>query len=114
MSRYIDADAFLTEESEAFMAAQLKVKDEATRIVNEVVHKKVQMLIADAPTVDAVPVVRGKWIKSDFLYIGANQYRCSECWKDEWWLHHFSLGDSNYCPHCGTNMDGERRADNGT
>lgn len=55
MSRLIDADEFLTDESEAYIAAQLKVKDEATRLVNEVVHKKIQMLIADAPTVDAVP-----------------------------------------------------------
>lgn len=46
--------------------------------------------------VDAAPVVHSKWIKSDFLHIGANQYRCSECWEDEWWLYHFSLGDSNY------------------
>lgn len=74
--RLIDADAFLVEESEAFMAAQLKVKDEATRIVNEVVHKKVQMLIADAPTVDAVPVVRCK----DCVYSKNGNCELGECY----------------------------------
>lgn len=60
--------------------------------------------IRNAPTFDAEPVRYGRWIKSDFLHIGANQYRCSECWGDEWWLYHFSLGDSKYCPNCGAKM----------
>lgn len=57
MARYVDAEQLLDDDSNAFMAAQLKVNDEATRLVNEVVHKKVQMLIADAPTIDAAVVV---------------------------------------------------------
>lgn len=62
-------------------------------------------VINEAAVVDAEPVVHGRWIKSDFLRIGANQYRCSKCWEDEWWLYHFSLGDSKYCPNCGAKMD---------
>lgn len=60
--------------------------------------------IENAPTIDAELVRRGHWIKSDFLHIGANQYRCSECWEDKWWLYHFSLGDSNYRLNCGAKM----------
>lgn len=60
MSRLIDADEMAINESEAYMNAQLKVTDKADRMVNEVVHKKIQMLIADTPTVDAVEVVRCK------------------------------------------------------
>ena len=60
--------------------------------------------ISQQSTIDAEPVRHGRWIKSDFLHIGANQYRCSECWGDKWWLYHFSLGDSKYCPNCGAKM----------
>ena len=58
--RLIDADQFLSDESEAYMSAQNQITDEKLIVVNEVVHKKMQMLIADIPTVDAVPVVRCK------------------------------------------------------
>ena len=50
--RLIDADVMAVDESEAYMSAQVKVKDEATRLINEVVHRKIQMLIADTPTVN--------------------------------------------------------------
>ena len=47
----IDAADMLVDESEAYMSAQLNVPDEATRLVNEVVHKKIQRLIIDTPAV---------------------------------------------------------------
>ena len=57
--RLIDADEMAVNESEAYMKVQTSgMIDEATRIVNTVVHKKIQQLIADTPTVDAVEVVR--------------------------------------------------------
>ena len=49
--------------------------------------------IDNAPTVDAVEVVHGRWIK----YITC--YRCSEC------SHQVTSAD-NYCPNCGAKMDG--------
>lgn len=52
MARLIDADLMAAEETGAFIAAQAQITDTATRLVNEVVHKKIQMLLADAPTVD--------------------------------------------------------------
>ena len=63
MSRYIDAEEFLENESEAYMRAQVNLAKEhadktidATRYVNGVVHKKIQMLINEAPAVDVVEV----------------------------------------------------------
>ena len=63
--RLIDADEFLELESEAYMLAQIELAKkntnktiDTTRYINELVHKKIQMLIKDAPTVDAVEVVK--------------------------------------------------------
>ena len=60
MARLIDADEMAVNEAQAYMSAQLKLKDERSRLINSVVHRKIQMLIADTPTVDAVEVVRCK------------------------------------------------------
>lgn len=53
--------------------------------------------IADAPTVDAVEVVHGRWIHK-----GAWHIECSEC---KHILAHISEA-KNYCPYCGAKMDG--------
>ena len=81
--RLIDADAFLADESEAYMNAQMKLAKEntdktidATRYINQLVHKKLLMLIADTPTIDAVEVVR-----------------CGEC------RHKYMKDFDMFCPH---------------
>lgn len=53
-----DLDAMATIESEAYMSAQIKLDNPITQGLNSVVHRKIQQLIADTPTIDAVPVVR--------------------------------------------------------
>ena len=54
-----------------------------------------------APTVDAVPVVSGRWNDVDY----GLAYQCSVCGHStEWQL-------SDYCPNCGAKMDGEREDD---
>lgn len=66
-------------------------------------------IMEEAPTVDATPVVHGRW-KEQYMY-----YACSVCgaeYNDEIVL--LYEGDSNnglfsgfeYCPHCGAKMDG--------
>lgn len=52
MARLIDADLMAEDETAAFISTQVKITDMATRLVNEVVHKKIQMILADAPTGD--------------------------------------------------------------
>lgn len=56
--RLIDGDQMAVDETEAYMAAQEQIKDLDLLRANVLVHAKLQKLIADTPTVDAVPVVR--------------------------------------------------------
>lgn len=58
--RLIDANEMAANESEAYMSAQSKIDNGITFANNSCVHAKIQKLIADTPTVDAVPVVRCK------------------------------------------------------
>lgn len=62
--RLIDADQMAVDESEAYMSAQVQITDDLKWLVNFAAHSKIQRLIADTPTVDAVPVVRCKDCKS--------------------------------------------------
>lgn len=59
------------------------------------------------PTIDAVPVVHGKW--SLAFTEEENVWKCSNC--DDYWL----LNDGtpfdngmNFCPKCGARMDGKK------
>lgn len=64
--------------------------------------------IDQTPTVDAVPVVHGRWKRSEDDYCGVNIIKCSICRKE--WC--FECGDDvfdlnyHYCPNCGAKMDG--------
>ena len=58
--RLIDADQMAVDEYEAYMSAQVQITDDLKWLVNFAAHSKIQRLIADTPTVDAVPVVRCK------------------------------------------------------
>lgn len=52
--------------------------------------------VSEAPTVDAVPVVHGRWrFRKNWDY-----FVCSKCSYE-------SSNYSNYCPNCGAKMDGE-------
>ena len=63
--------------------------------------------IEDAPTVDAVPVVHGRWLEDYETFVNDNGYEsepiqtgwvCSACGSHE-------LSARNYCPNCGAKMD---------
>lgn len=55
--------------------------------------------IDNAPTVDAVPVVHGRWIWNETGKPDWEQfYTCSNCGDIEYW-------ESHYCPNCGAKMD---------
>ena len=58
-----------------------------------------------APTLDAVPVRHGKWIKADSQQYFRKHYpafTCSECGQRK-----DSQKTWNYCPNCGVRMDEE-------
>ena len=56
--RLVDADQIAVDESEAYMSAQVQITSDLNWLINFATHSKIQMLIANMPTVDAVPVVR--------------------------------------------------------
>lgn len=54
-----------------------------------------------APTVEAVPVVHGRWLSE--MHGNSNNGTCSVCGSHE---HAYAFG-WKYCPNCGARMDGE-------
>lgn len=88
MARLIDADLMAAEETGAFISAQAQITDTATRLVNEVVHKKIQMLLADAPTVDIDRPTRSQF-KRMAVQLG---YEAVTYCKDCEYFFHFSDG----------------------
>ena len=54
---------------------------------------------------DAVPVVRGEWIKSDNYKGWLVCSACRDCYVDNAWVNGKKW---RYCPNCGAKMDGEK------
>ena len=89
--RLIDADEMLANESEAYMAVQTREDvSPITQGLNSVVHRKIQQLIADTPTVDAVVVVRCK---------NCEYYNTNGCTDGLGWCEKHNNGhmDEDYC-----------------
>lgn len=72
--RLIDGDQMAVDETEAYMAAQEQIEDLGLLRANLLAHAKMQKLIADTPTVDAVPVVRCRECKYYRRYMSGNIY----------------------------------------
>ena len=74
---------------------------------------KAKHMIADAPTVDAVPVRHGRWIThhEKVALLNGEAFGgvyCSECgYKTHNKLHVILGCPFKYCPHCGARMDGK-------
>ena len=98
--RLIDANALLEE-----IQFRRPVIDTETKIVADCVAIA-RRAIVNAPTVDAVELVHGRWIeKVDMVesYLADCTevfYECSVC-------ECANLGESPYCPNCGAKMDGD-------
>ena len=62
--------------------------------------RNIRHVIDDAPTVDAVPVVHGRWVthyRSGTTVAEGYVSTCCDMWNNR---------KSNYCPNCGAKMDG--------
>jgi hypothetical protein len=84
--RLIDADALIQKRNHAKAYAPD-------------MHVIGQGYVMDAPTIEAVPVVRGEWTtNSDY----PDTVICSLCgWRESvWWADK----GTNYCPNCGAKM----------
>lgn len=80
MTRYIDADVLHTELVKMNAYGYLTAKKAIRRL-------------EQSPTVDAVPVRHGKWLRSQ----EDGCFRCSDCGMP-------SINYQNYCCRCGADM----------
>ena len=73
-------------------------------LMNYEVADMIEDCIDNAPTVDAVEVVHGRWetVSSMLVYLCCSQCKDVHIW--ETWL---GDGKWNYCPNCGAKMDGD-------
>ena len=97
MSRLIDADALMDRMyHDAFETDTDMQKWDSGCWIR---YKMFENAIDEAPTIDAVEVVRGEWIS---LHNG--KWKCSECG-----IEVLIYAKGNFCPNCGAKMDGERK-----
>ena len=90
--RLIDADALI---------AKAYIMQEPNGFIHSVVTER---QIAKAPTIDAVPVVHGRWESHPQQY---GFERCSVCHDCNIWGEWADGKKWHYCPHCGARMDGD-------
>lgn len=105
--RLIDAIAYHARVAEGKMTDIFPDWTELPTEVQNMVCKHgrhLEMLLETQPTVDAVPVVHGRWEEAGFDGHGDYKECCSNC--KSW-----SIGaDKLYCPVCGAQMDGDGNA----
>ena len=99
--RLIDANAFQFEPDpvDNIMNGVLFLGRSTGKTLQQVKYC-LKAMIDNAPTVDAVEVVHGRWIPINT--IDKWRYQCDQC------KHYVDAGtDRNYCPNCGAKMDGD-------
>ncbi len=95
--RLIDADALIDNIPQADLNNDKKIS-KCGAIADMV------LLVCDAPTIDAVPVVRGEWVKSDDYKGWLVCSACRDCYVDNAWVNGKKW---RYCPNCGAKMESE-------
>ena len=98
--RLIDANAIEMAMNERYMAlvGEYGHYDHYTEGYGDALYA-----VENAPTLDAVEVVHGRWLKGTKSLCSGSiiaGHCCSVC--DE-----FNVKNSNYCPNCGAKMDGD-------
>lgn len=93
--RPIDANALIKD------IAKIRDMASAARggLIRANLNRLVLKAVTEAPTIDVEPVRHGHWIETSPINIW-QCYDCSEC------KFGVSGGKPNYCPNCGTKMDG--------
>ncbi len=84
------------------------LKAEFTGNFHEMWHYTgIRAMIDVQPTVDAMEVVHGRWVKNwcNNSFIGHEYAECSVC--DCHMLDTNQFWNSKYCPNCGAKMDGD-------
>ena len=92
---------------------ELIEKEAALKLVSDPhnqYHRIVKEFLLTAPTIEAEPVRRGRWIDAHMIS-GGDFNRCSECGCYIEQVYFANDYNVRYCPNCGAKMDGG--ADNG-
>ncbi len=74
-------------------------------IYEDIIENRLDTWIELIPTVDAVPVRHGRWVKTGQSFVNPNKFRnycCSECGLE---LDKQIRSKPNYCSNCGAKMD---------
>lgn len=72
--------------------------------MDDTLHRHMPNIIDDQPTVEAAPVVHGRWIDTSPNYRNGyynNAHKCSNCGD----YYTTDPNDLYYCPRCGAKMD---------
>ena len=88
MARLIDADAL--------------IKVFQHKLENNIFPLCVISTIEDAPTIEAEPVKRGKWV-----WLSDEDVMCTSCGSVQNTNDNCDAGDWDFCPKCGAKMGGE-------
>lgn len=102
MARYINADDLINELSAACMPIYEKG---ITGILGD--SSSIADIINEQPTADVQEVKRGDWLKPGNDPIDNKQWICSECKGLTETAYYCGHCYYNYCPNCGTRMDGD-------
>ena len=104
--RLIDANAFiedLNDEAVNLFLNGLKGTPRDYKFLYDIVDR-----VGEQPTIDAAPVVHGRWVKAHGMMPPEDPHRkkCSMC--GGWALQDYFGRErmSHYCPNCGAKMDG--------
>lgn len=98
--RLIDADALeLEADQHNVMNGVAFVGQRGGGRTLEIVKRLLKHMIDNAPTIEAVPVVHGRWVYG--VTLNHEWRKCSECLVSQ-----EIFGCFTYCPNCGAKMDG--------
>ena len=110
--RLVDADEMATNDNEAYNNTLEKVEGTELALPNLMAHLKIQKLIKQTPTADAVSAVHAHWEYSeDGMDWGLGAYLCSNCHArnnnlpTNTKINPLAFAGSHYCPQCCAKMD---------
>jgi hypothetical protein len=101
VTKYIDADNLINELSAACMPIYEKG---ITGILGD--NSSIADIINEQPTADVQEVKHGEWFKPSNDPVDSKQWICSECKGLTETAYYCGHCYYNYCPNCGTRMDG--------
>ena len=102
--RLIDADELSMSKFHPVPYTHITPKDADAESYKWGWNDAVDAIMSEAPTID--PVKHGRWLRTNYTDYD-DTWECSECGATWTFLEGTPKdNEANYCPHCGTKMDG--------